>query len=177
MDHHYRVGASGTFEGFGDKYIYGRKANGIYVPRFRNLNEATKRNDYVRGFGFQGGASRGQASNVEGIGVELKESATEPGMWSMWIGAWGEHLPYEDNRVTLNKEKKDKWGLPTLDIACDFRENEFNMRKDMRSTAEETLTIAGLKTSVLTMIPKRHQDFVFMRWVQPGWVTIRKRQY
>jgi choline dehydrogenase-like flavoprotein len=70
---------------------------------------------------------------------------TEPGLWSMWIGAWGEHLPYADNTVKLNKEKKDKWGLPTLDINCDFRENELNMRKDMRQSLEETLTIAGLK--------------------------------
>jgi choline dehydrogenase-like flavoprotein len=145
MDHHYRVGASGQYEGFEDKYFVGRRANGIYVPRFRNLDEATKRKDYVRGFGFQGGASRGRAKGVDGIGVELKESLTEPGMWSMWIGAWGEHLPYEDNRITLSKDKKDKWGLPLVDIDCEFKENELNMRKDMRSSAEETLQIAGLK--------------------------------
>jgi choline dehydrogenase-like flavoprotein len=145
MDHHYRVGASGTYEGLEDKYLFGRRANGIYVPRFQNLDEKTKQKDYVRGFGFQGGASRGRASGIEGIGAELKEAASEPGMWSMWIGAWGEHLPYEDNRVTLSKDKKDKWGLPQLDISCDFRENELNMRKHMRSSAEETLAIAGLK--------------------------------
>ncbi|MGB4770128.1 MAG: GMC family oxidoreductase [Chitinophagaceae bacterium] len=144
MDHHYRIGASGTYEGFEDKYTYGRRANGIYVPRFQNLDEKTKRKDYVRGFGFQGGASRGRAQG-EGIGEGFKESVTEPGQWSMWIGAWGEHLPYEDNQVTLNKAKKDKWGLPTLDISCDFRENEMNMRKDMQASAEETLHMAGLK--------------------------------
>lgn len=113
MDHHYRVGATGVYEGLQDKYTYGRRANGIYVPRFRNVDAGNQRKDYLRGFGFQGGASRGRVQLTEGIGIELKEAASEAGAWSMWIGAWGEHLPYEDNRVTLNKDKKDKWGLPT----------------------------------------------------------------
>lgn len=144
MDHHYRIGATGTYEGFSDKYSYGRRANGIYVPRFQNLDEKTKRKDFVRGYGFQGTANRGRAQG-EGIGEGLKNAASEPGPWSMWIGAFGEHLPYEDNRATLNKDKKDKWGLPILDIDCTFRENELNMRKDMLRTLQETLEIAGLK--------------------------------
>lgn len=145
MDHHFGVGAGGSFEGFEDQYIYGRRANGIYIPRFRNISAATKRNDYVRGFGYQGGASRGRHSEMDGIGITLKESNTEAGQWGMWIGAWGEHLPYADNTVRLNKEKKDKWGLPTLDIDCNFRENEMAMRKDMLESAKEMLEAAGLK--------------------------------
>jgi choline dehydrogenase-like flavoprotein len=145
MDHHYRVGAAGTYEGFTDQYMYGRRANGIYVPRFRNINGSTRRKDYLRGFGFQGGASRGRPSGSDGIGAELKTKLSEPGEWSMWLGAWGEHLPYADNRVTLSKTNKDKWGLPLVDIDCDFRENEKNMRKDMMESAAETLEIAGLK--------------------------------
>ena len=145
MDHHYGVGAGGSFEGFQDQYMYGRRANGIYIPRFRNISAATKRNDYVRGFGYQGGASRGRSGDPGGIGVELKESMTEPGEWTMWIGAWGEHLPYQDNTVRLNKEKKDVYGMPTLDIDCNFRENELAMRKDMLESAKEMLEAAGLK--------------------------------
>ena len=145
MDHHYHVGASGTYEGFGDKYFYGRRAYGIYIPRFRNISDSTKKSDFLRGYGFQGGAGRGTAQFNEGIGVQLKENLAEPGTWSMALYAFGEHLPYADNKVTLNHEKKDKWGLPTLDIECDFRENERNMRKDMKFTASETLEIAGLK--------------------------------
>ena len=71
MDHHYHVGAGGHFDGFTDQYTYGRRANGIYVPRFRNLNEKTKQKDYVRGFGFQGGAGRGSATELAGIGAEI----------------------------------------------------------------------------------------------------------
>ncbi len=144
MDHHYHVGAGGSYEGFQDQYTYGRRPNGIYVPRFRNLDEKTKQKDYVRGFGYQGGAGRGRAQG-EGIGVEFKESLTEPGNWSMWLGSWGEHLPYTDNRVTLSKDKKDKWGLPLADIDCEFKENERAMRKDMKDSAAEMLEKSGLK--------------------------------
>jgi choline dehydrogenase-like flavoprotein len=143
MDHHYGVGAFGSFEGFQDKYTFGRRPNGIYIPRFRNLDGGNSAG-YVRGFGYQGGASRGRATS-EGIGIELKEAVTEPGNWGVWIGSWGEMLPYEDNRVTLNKTKTDKWGLPTLDIDCEFKENEFAMRKDMRNSGAEMLEAAGLK--------------------------------
>jgi choline dehydrogenase-like flavoprotein len=145
MDHHYGVGANGEYDGFTDTYYYGRRPNGIYIPRFRNLDEKTKRSDYVRGFGYQGGAQRGRVNNGDGIGVEFKESLTEPGKWTMGIGAWGEHLPYYENKVTLNKDKKDKWGLPTLDIDCEFKENEKIMRKDMMASAAEMLEKAGLK--------------------------------
>ncbi|AXY76789.1 GMC family oxidoreductase [Paraflavitalea soli] len=145
MDHHYGVGASGNIEGFEDKYTFGRRPNGIYVPRFRNISEQTMRTDYVRGFGYQGGASRGRARGHDGIGEDLKDSLLEPGEWSMGIGSWGEHLPYYDNKATLNKDKKDKWGLPTLDIDCEFKENEMKMREDMKASAVEMLEAAGVK--------------------------------
>lgn len=145
MDHHYHVGAGGRYEGFRDSYTYGRRPNGIYVPRFRNINDQTKQKDFLRGYGYQGGASRGRATGVEGIGEALKDSASEPGDWSMWLGGWGEHLPHPDNRVTLSKTQKDKWGLPILDIDCVWRENEKAMRKDMMNSAAEMLESAGIK--------------------------------
>ncbi|MCF6404204.1 GMC family oxidoreductase [Chitinophaga filiformis] len=146
MDHHYGVGAGGEYDGFQDQYYSsGRRPNGIYIPRFRNVNAATKRNDYVRGFGYQGGADRGRGTSFDGIGTTLKESLSEPGTWTFGVGAWGEHLPYYENKVTLNKDKKDKYGLPTLDIDCSFKENELAMRKDMAESAKEMMEAAGLK--------------------------------
>ncbi|MEY4739708.1 MAG: hypothetical protein RIT36_1689, partial [Bacteroidota bacterium] len=143
MDHHYGVGASGDFDGFQDQYFYGKRPNGIYVPRFRNLDGGSSAG-YVRGFGYQGGASRGRASSGE-IGFELKEAVTEPGNWTMGWGSWGEHLPYYENKATLNKDKKDKFGLPTLDMDCEFKENEMKMRVDMKNSAVEMLEAAGIK--------------------------------
>ena len=143
MDHHYGVGASGNFDGFQDQYVYGKRPNGIYVPRFRNLDGGSSAG-YLRGFGFQGGASR-QRGSFDGIGVDLKEAMIEPDQWSMGWGSWGEQLPHFDNKISLNTEKKDKWGLPTLDIDCTFRDNERKMRVDMMNSAAEMLEAAGIK--------------------------------
>ncbi len=145
MDHHYHVGASGSYEGLKDRYTYGRRANGIYIPRFRNVNENTKRSDYLRGFGYQGGAYRGRVSELEGIGDALKAQLSEPGDWGMWIGGWGEQLPHPDNRITLSKDKKDQWGLPLLDIDSKWRENELAMRQDMKNSAQEMMEKAGIR--------------------------------
>jgi len=145
MDHHYHVGAGGSYDGFKDKVIFGRRPNGIYVARFRNIDEKTKRSDYLRGFGYQGGASRGMNWNGDGIGTGLKEQMTEPGEWSFWLGSWGEQLPHPDNRVTLSKTENDKWGLPQLEIDCEWKENEIAMRKDMMNSAAEMLEAGGLK--------------------------------
>lgn len=146
MDHHFGVGASGEIDGFEDKYYYGRRPNGIYVPRFRNISPETMRDDYVRGFGYQGGSHRGRGKGGPGgIGTDFIKSKTVPGQWRIGIGSWGEHLPYYDNKVTLNNDKTDKWGLPTLDIDCEFKENEMAMRKDMQQSAIEMLEAAGAK--------------------------------
>ena len=146
MDHHLGVGASASVEGYEDKYYYGRRPNGIYVPRFRNFG--TDKRDYLRGFGYQGGASRsGWAREIPEltIGGAFKDALTEPGSWTMGIGGFGEILPNHDNKVTLDKTKKDKWGLNVVAIDCELKENELKMRKDMQNDAVELLTAAGLK--------------------------------
>ena len=146
MDDHFRLGASGRMEGFDDKYVYGRRPNGIYIPRFRNLGN--EKRDYLRGFGYQGGASReGWGRNVAelSIGGDFKDALCEPGGWTMGITAFGETLPYHENKVTLDKTKKDKWGLNILSIDAEIKQNEINMRKDMMADGQEMLEMAGLK--------------------------------
>ncbi len=146
MDHHFRLGATGKVEGYEDKYTWGRRPTGIYIPRFRNVYDDKR--DYIRGFGYQGAASRGRGMEVAEftIGEELKNALSEPSKdWSMGITAFGEMLPYHENKITLNKDKKDKWGLPTLTFDVEIKENELKMRKDMMADAEEMLTIAGVK--------------------------------
>ncbi|HVZ26791.1 MAG TPA: GMC family oxidoreductase [Sediminibacterium sp.] len=146
MDHHLGVGASGIVEGYEDKYYFGRRANGIYIPRYRNL--FGDKRDYLRGFGYQGGGSRqGWSRTVAemSIGADFKDALTEPGAWSMGVGGFGEILPYHDNKVTLDKTKKDKWGLNVLAIDCELKDNEKKMRVDMQNDAVEMLTNAGVK--------------------------------
>ncbi|MBP6025174.1 GMC oxidoreductase [Ferruginibacter sp.] len=145
MDHHFRIGASGRPEGYEDKYIFGRRPTGIYIPRFRNI-DGDKR-DYLRGFGYQGGASRGRGLQVAELtlGAELKEALSEPGNWNMGITAFGEMLPDHSNKISLDKTKKDKWGLPVLNFDVEIKENEKKMRIDMMNDAAEMLEAAGLK--------------------------------
>ena len=146
MDHHFRVGASGTVEGYEDKYYFGRRPTGFYIPRFRNL--FGEKRDYVRGFGYQGGASReGWGRNVAelSIGAELKEALTEPGPWTIGMTAFGEVLPYHDNKISLDKTVKDKWGLPVLNIDAEIKDNEKKMQKDMEQDGVEMLEAAGVK--------------------------------
>jgi choline dehydrogenase-like flavoprotein len=147
MDHHLKLGASGIMEGFEDKYYYGYRPNGIYIPRFRNLPGDEKR-DYLRGYGYQGNASRdGWSRGIAelNVGAELKEALGEPGQWTMGIGGFGEMLPYHDNKISLSKDKKDKWNLPVLEFDVEFKENEIRMRKDIVSSAVEMLEVAGVK--------------------------------
>lgn len=148
MDHHKFASASATVDGYEDQYYSGRRPNGIYVPRFKNINE--KRPDYLRGFGMQGGASRGAWNGARhlkqgGIGDDLKSYLQDPGKWSIYLGAFGECLPYAENRVMLNKNKKDPWGRYMLETHVEFKENEKAMSKDMTDSAAEMLEAAGYK--------------------------------
>lgn len=146
MDHHFRVGAFAEVEGFDDKYYYGRRPSGFYVPRFRNWG--SDKRDYLRGFGYQGSASRqGWKRDIAemGIGADLKEALSEPGNWQIGMTAFGEMLPDHSNRIYLNKSQKDKWGLPVLAMDVEIKENELKMRKDMMQDAIDMFEAAGLK--------------------------------
>jgi len=146
MDHHLYAGASGIADGYDDKYYYGRRANGIYIPRYRNFF-GDKRH-YLRGFGYQGGAGRGEWSRdiaELNIGGEYKDALTEPGQWAIGIIAFGELLPYHENKMTLDKTKKDGWGLNVISFDAELKENERKMRIDMQNDAIEMLETAGIK--------------------------------
>jgi choline dehydrogenase-like flavoprotein len=147
MDHHFRVGASGTVEGFDDRVVYGRRPTGFYIPRFRNVHGDDGRG-YTRGFGYQGSGSReGWSRDVAelGVGEPLKDALRGPGQWKIGMSGFGEILPYHDNQITLDRSKTDKWGLPVLAMDCSIRDNEKKMRVDMINDAMEMLEAAGVK--------------------------------
>ena len=146
MDHTYRVGAMGKVEGFDDKYYKGRRPNGIYIPRYWNVDEKTKNDKFLRGFGYQGGGYRGgSAANNENFGADFKESILRPGSWEFFITGFAECLPYHDNQVRLNTDVLDKWGQPTLAIDAEFKENERAANKQIQEDAVEMLQKSGLK--------------------------------
>jgi len=146
MDHHYMLGAQGTIEGYEDKTTYGRRANGFYITRFANLY-GDKR-DFLRGYGYQGSASRqGWSREVAelNIGGDFKEALTEPGAWSIGATGFGEILPYHDNKISLHKTMKDKWGLPVLSMDAGLKENELKMRKDIIKELVAMFEASGVK--------------------------------
>ena len=146
MDHHFRVGADGDLEGLDDKYIYGRRPTGFYIPRYRNV--AGDKRPYLRGFGYQGGAGRegwGRAVAELGVGGAFKDRAALPGGWGVGATAFGEMLPNHNNKVSLDTAKTDKWGLPVLKIDCATGENERLMRRDMMNDMAEMLEACGVK--------------------------------
>jgi choline dehydrogenase-like flavoprotein len=146
MDHHFRLGAEGTMEELGDRYYYGRRPTGFYIPRYRNVG--TDKRNYLRGFGYQGSASRDGWSRAVaelGVGAAFKDRAAQPGPWEIGATAFGEMLPNHNNKISLDQNKKDKWGLPVLAIDCATGENERLMRVDMMNDMAEMLEACGVK--------------------------------
>jgi choline dehydrogenase-like flavoprotein len=147
MDHNYRGKLNADVDGFMDKYYFGRRPNGIYIPRFRNFGD-DKQTDFLRGYSFSGGAGRAgsNTSNLaEQFGADFKEKLSEPGPWRFNLQGMGEHLPNFDNHIKLSKTERDQWGMPILEIDCEYKENELSMLKDILETGEEMLNTAGFK--------------------------------
>ena len=148
MDHHLGVGASAASDDFKDKYYTGRRNNGIYIPRFRNIGGETNQKDFTRGYGYQGGGGRSDWTKQiaeMAYGAAFKEASLKPGDWQIGLSGFGEILPYQDNKLTLDYNKLDKWGLPTVTFDATLKENELNMRKDMQQQAVEMLENAGFR--------------------------------
>jgi len=144
MDHHKSIDSYGTLEGHLDKMYKGFRPASIAIPRFRNVNKQEM--DYLRGFGIWGSASRsGMDASQVGIGAGFKKSLTQLGPWNMHLQSYGECLPNFDNKVELDQENKDKWGLPLLKISAEYGENERKMREDMKDQVRELMEVAGLK--------------------------------
>jgi choline dehydrogenase-like flavoprotein len=146
MDHHFKISVSGELAGMEDRYYWGRRPNGIYMMRFRNVDARSRHPDFVRGYGYQGGASRegwGRGASEVGIGVELKNRLRSPGGWRFSMTAFGEMLPRHENYLRLDDYAKDAWGLPALRIHCTLGENELAMRRDMAEAGVEMVEAAG----------------------------------
>lgn len=146
MDHVSGFGAQGIYPGHEDKYYEGKRPGGFYIPRYRNVTDEEP--DFVRGYGIQGGGAREnwrRGAWREGVGEDLKNRLRSPGVWTMSLGIFGEMLPRADNRVTLHKTRKDKWGVPIPFIDCSLGDNELKIAERAMEDAMEMLTSAGLQ--------------------------------
>ena len=148
MDHQLGAGASAKIDGYDDKYYKGKRPNGFYIPRFRNINASSEKVDFIRGYGYQGGAGRSDYSTIipeYGYGKKFKEAMLKPGGWTINLGGFGEVLPYHENHMSLNYDKPDQYGLPTIVFDAEFKENERKMKKDWIIQAQEMLENSGFK--------------------------------
>ena len=148
MDNHFQVGAYGTYDGFEDEYHKGRRPVDVLVPRFQNLDAKTKRKDYLRGFSTYGWSGREGWDRGRGgkeFGAEWEERLTKPGPWNFTFLAFGECLPDHKNRIYLDHQKRDPWGLPMLVADMAFGPNEAAMRKEMMTSSAEMLEVSGFK--------------------------------
>jgi choline dehydrogenase-like flavoprotein len=149
MDHAGGGGASGVMPMLTTEYqnMFGR-ANGIYIPRFRNLDAASKQRSFIRGYGFQGGSNQslsGMAKSFPGFGSEFKKMVREYHPWTINLGGFGECLARYENHVRINRDVVDAWGIPALHIEMAFGDNERAMVYDMGETAGEMLEAAGAR--------------------------------
>jgi choline dehydrogenase-like flavoprotein len=146
MDHIMAAGAEAIIPGNEDRIILGRRPNGVYIPRFRNVK--TKHKEFLRGYGYEAGGYReGWERGVmqAGIGADFKKSISKPGAWRFGMGGFGECLPNHNNFVEIDKQTVDAWGIPVLKMHATWGENELAIRKDMQIAAAEMLAAAGGK--------------------------------
>ena len=144
MDHIMGGGADGIIPGFLDHVQFGRRPNGIYVPRFRNVS--SKEKNFLRGYAYQGAAEREgweRGIHESGFGASFKNSLSKSGPWKMTFGGFAECLPNPANFVEIDKERVDAWGVPVLKIHCEWRDNEKALLHDMMIQAAEMLAVAG----------------------------------
>jgi choline dehydrogenase-like flavoprotein len=145
MDHNYRGRLGGEHDGFKDEYYFGRRPTGVYIPRYRNVGKDVQ-TGFKRGYAFACGATRHTGDvHEENIGADFKEALTKAGNWGVWMTGMGECLPYYENKISFSATKTDKWGMPLIEIDCEYKENEVNMLKDLLESGAEMLEKAGFK--------------------------------
>lgn len=144
--HNYRATINAEYEGFPQFTTEGAKPTSHYIPRFRNVYK--QETDFLRGYAAGFGARPARETIREGIGEELKSNllkTKETGLWSVNSHMMGETIPKESNQVTLDTEKKDKWGIPQLNIDVDYDDNDERMIQDFFEQFSEMYTKAGFK--------------------------------
>jgi len=157
MDHTFAQGAYGIFSGFESHTTFGQRPNGIYIPRFQNVEGDKQERNFVRGFGYQGGASRLSwrqlAGRLPGFGADFKNQLEAPGPWVMSLGGFGECLPQASNRMQLHAKAVDSFGIPQVEFDFAFGKNELAIQESMVTEA-----VAMLKAAGASQVVERRSD-------------------
>ena len=144
--HNYRGTINAEYDGFQEFTTEGGKPTSHYIPRFRNVYK--QETDFLRGYAAGFGARPMRETNRNGFGDKLKSNLLETkenGMWSINAHMMGETIPKETNQVSIDKEKKDPWGIPQINIDVDYDANDEKMINDFFEQFTEMFTKAGFK--------------------------------
>ncbi|HEY1007002.1 MAG TPA: GMC family oxidoreductase, partial [Sphingobacteriaceae bacterium] len=141
--HNYRGSLTARMDGYLDSYYSGRRPTAVMMPNFRNLHRQEM--DFLRGYMVFYTASRGwggSPGNVP-IGAAYKDALSEPGGWGIYMMMQGETIPKEASRVSLSKDRKDRWGIPLLEVSVEYDENDEKLLKDFLDQGRRMLEKAG----------------------------------
>ena len=149
MDHLSKAGARALVPGLDDKYFYGRRPTGAYIPRFRNLGiKGEEKAGFLRGYGIQAGANRPgweRGTSMSGLGESFKARLRHPGPWRISLQSYSECLPRHENYVELDPARRDQWGIPLPRVHWAWSDNERALRDDAKTQAAEMLEASGCK--------------------------------
>ncbi len=153
MDHG-MIAHTGIFIDDVDSYYKGNRPNGLYIPRFRNLEGQDEDADFVRGYGYQAMPIRPDwqmSYNRKGFGAQYKEALRKPGPFWVWaLAGFLECLPRADNRMYLHSDKVDRFGIPQVATEFSWDDNERNLARDTGVQAEKIMRAAGAMFSSIT---------------------------
>ena len=93
----------------------------LYVPQFVNVSPASRAPEFLRGYGIQ--------LALQGDQVHAY--------------AFGEMLPRAENHMSLDRDLKDRWGIPAVRIECARGDNEQRMIERMTEHTREILSVLG----------------------------------
>jgi choline dehydrogenase-like flavoprotein len=141
--HNYRGNISASFEGFEDKYYFGRRPCAVMMPNFRNVKKQEM--DFLRGYMTFYSAGRGGWGGKPNapFGVEFKEQNSVSGPWHVFMMMQGETIPKESNFVALSDDQKDEWGIPLLKISVDYDDNDVKSMNDFFDQGTKMLEMGG----------------------------------
>ena len=144
--HNYRGNILADFDGFQDKYYFGRRPTTAFMPSFRNVFK--QETDFLRGYMVAFSASRGgggDGAGAPGFGAEWKAQQSQVGPWGVYMMMQGETVPLEQNHVRLSPTEKDAWGVPQLVTSIGYDDNDEKVLQDFLKQGAEMLDKAGCK--------------------------------
>ncbi|GGG82716.1 oxidoreductase [Parapedobacter pyrenivorans] len=154
--HNYTARISAEYHGLSQYKTDGRNpAGGGYIPNFRNVHR--QETDFLRGWAAAFGASRPEVRDTGGVGADLKEALQLPrlGDWRVHSHMMAETIPKESNRVWLDTNRRDAWGVPLLHVSIEYADDDWQRRQDYYEQMTEMYEAAGFTNIKTTDDPRR----------------------